>query len=330
MNTIKNVDVSETESTDDAVNVSDKREAEHNKKTSGTKTPKPPKGGSAESLFHRADDAELGQQLEDCKSLAADYQNLTGRTDRALHEALARSYVWWRACTEGESRFPDYLTNANINHRTGTREFSDLIRLTFSLSGDGKSKAEKRWETKTVNRFATAMDSIHRHFETQEVTFGEEVNITAHISQEGGVEALIQKALGRKSGKAKTRYNRRKVNLQAGTQVMKRAYPLAIIPKHSHDLERDNEEDRDFVMLLGEVDHSGDVKVLTCLRHKSMVQSALTSIGSDHFEKKSEAKAESAEANQKSNFQNMQDELVADALKKTPKAKTETDVKVLA
>ena len=106
--------------------------------------------------------------------------------------------------------------------------------------------------------------------------------------------------------------------------------PLAIIPKHSHDLERDNEEERDFVMLLGEIDYSGDVKVLTCLRQKSMVQSALTSIGSDHFEKKSEAKAKSEKAQQKTNFQNLQDELVADALKKTPKAKTETAAEVPA
>ena len=155
MNTIKNVDVSETETTDDAINVSKKLTPSRRKKTGGTATGKQPKNGSAEGQFHRADDAELDQQLSDCKTLAAAYQGLTGRTDRALYDALAKSYVWWRACTEGESRFPVYLANANIDLRDGTREFSDLIRLTFSLSGDGKSKAEKRLETRAVNRHAT-------------------------------------------------------------------------------------------------------------------------------------------------------------------------------
>ena len=330
MDTIKNVDVSETESTDDAFNVSNKPVIERNKKSSGTVKGKQPKNGSAESCVIPVDDAELVEQLDDCQNKAKKSKHFLVQTNDALYQALAKSYVWWRACNLVDKRFKRYLKRDNIKATTGPREFSPLIRLTFGLNGNGKSNAEKRLETKTINRFATAMDSIHRHFETQEVTFAEEADITAHIRQEGGVEALIQKALRRKSGKAETRYNRRKVNLQAGTQAMKRAYPLAIIPKHSHDLERDNDEERDFVMLLGEVDYSGDVKVLTCLRHKSMVQSALTSIGSDHFEKKGEAKAESAEANQKSNSQNLQDELVADALKKTPKAKTEIAAEVPA
>ena len=99
MTDMKNVEINETEATDEVMTVSSKPATERNKKTSGTTTPKPPKGGSAESQFHRADDAELVQQLEDCKNSAAAYQSLTGRTDRALYEALAKSYVWWRACT---------------------------------------------------------------------------------------------------------------------------------------------------------------------------------------------------------------------------------------
>ena len=329
MDTIKNVDVSETESTDDAINVSNKPVTERNKKTSSTTTPKPPKGGSAESQSHRADDAELVQQLEDCKDKAKESKLFLVQTNDALYQALAKSYVWWRACTEVDKRYDRYLDHAKIKVREGTRKFSSLIRLTFSLNGKGKTDAEKRWETRTVNRFATAMDSIHQHFETEKLTFDDVADVAAHIRQDG-VEALIKKALDRKSGSSESRSIRRRENLQAGTKSMKRANPLASIPKHSHDLERDNEEDRDFIILLGEIDHSGDVKVLSCQRHKSMVQSLLTSIGSDHLTKKNEVKAESEEANQKSNSQNLQDELIADAQKKTPEAKTETAAEVPA
>ena len=328
MDAIKNVDVSETESTDDAVNVSNKLAPSRRKKANGTTARKQPKNGSAADRVIPFDEAELDQQLDDCKEVAIRSKLFLARTNDALYQAIAKSYVWWRICTQVDKRFDRFLKRNNVKFRTDAGEFTSLIRLTFDLNG--KSDADKRLQTKTVNRFATAMDSIHRHFETQDLTFGDEADIVAHIRQEGGVEALIQKALSRKSGNTESRSNRRKVNLLAGTQVMKRAHPLAIIPKHSHDLERDNDEERDFVMLLGEVDHSGDVRVLTCLRHKSMVQGLLTSIGSDHFEKKSEAKAESEEANQKSNSQNLQDELVADALKKTLKAKTETAAEVPA
>ncbi len=192
MDTIKYVDVSETESTDDAIDVSNKPEAEHDEETNNTTTPKPPNNGSAADRVIPFDEAELDQKLDDCKEVAIRSKLFLARTNDALYRAFAKSYVWWRICTQVDKRFKRYLKRDNIKATTGPREFSPLIRLTFGLNGNGKSNAEKRLETKTINRFATAMDSIHRHFGTQEVTFGEEGDITAHIRQKYRLSAICK------------------------------------------------------------------------------------------------------------------------------------------
>lgn len=285
MSNFDNVHDLEIDNASDATNTTPKAATKRGKKAGGTTARKQPKNGSAESRVIPVDDAELDQQLDDCKEVAISSKLFLARTNDALYRAFAKSYVWWRICTQVDKRVDRYLKRYKIKARTDAREFTSLIRLTYDFNGNGMGNAEKRLETKTVNRFATAMDSIHWYFKGTTLTFNDEAEIVAYIRQEGGVETLIQKALGRKSGSSESRSIRRTENLQAGTKSMKRANPLAIIPKHSHDLERDNEEDRDFIILLGEIDHSGDVKVLSCLRHKSMVRSLLTSIGSDHFQK---------------------------------------------
>ncbi len=137
MDTLKNVNIPQTKPADDVMTVSSKPETEHDEETNGTTTPKPPKNGAAERQVQIADYAELEQQLSDCKNSAVAYQNMASRTDSALHDALAKSYIWWRACTQVDKRVEGYLGDAEIKAKW--RDGSLVV----------KTKTDRRTTTET-------------------------------------------------------------------------------------------------------------------------------------------------------------------------------------
>ena len=103
MNNFDHVRDFETDSASAATNTAPKSATKRRKKTGGTTARKQPNREFAGNRVFPVDRAKLDQQLEDCKSKAVESYQFLDRTNDALYMALAKSYVWWRACDQVDS-----------------------------------------------------------------------------------------------------------------------------------------------------------------------------------------------------------------------------------
>ena len=103
MNNFDDLQDFETDSASAVTNTAPKSAIKRGKKASGTTASKRPNKGAAGTTVCPVDRAELDQQLEHCKSKAVESYQFLDRTNDALYMALAKSYVWWRACDQVDS-----------------------------------------------------------------------------------------------------------------------------------------------------------------------------------------------------------------------------------